>query len=121
MGNFKNFFLNSDFSHIDSYLNQFANKKELDDQLGKAMDQTQLSQLAVPKIEKTGRIIEIRMKKNPILIRLSDGTECNLTLDEFQSVPGHPAVGKMAKVVFQRHPGDTSGDHSLIQKFEIID
>lgn len=78
--------------------------------------------LTVPSIVRTGRISILQLKKNPIYIRLSDGTEANFTWDEYRKIEGsEPAVGKTMTVIFQRHPRDISQMYSKIDKAIVRD
>lgn len=72
--------------------------------------------LTIPSIQSTGRITCLMLKKNPIYVRLSDGTECNFSYDEFKRIQGKPEIGKVMTVVFQRHPQDAGPEHSKIDK-----
>lgn len=72
--------------------------------------------LEIPQLERTGTIISLLNKRNPIHVKLSDGTEVNFTYDEWQRVEGEPAVGKVMTIVFQRHPADNSKFHSKIER-----
>jgi hypothetical protein len=53
-------------------------------------------------------------KRNPIYVRLSDGTEANFTYEEWKRIKGEPALGKVMHITFQRHPEDKSAQHSKI-------
>jgi len=78
--------------------------------------------LTIPKVEKTGRIAVLLYKKNPIYVRLTDGTEAFFTYDEYHKIQGgEPAVGKTMTIVFQRHPNDASGERSKIVKAIVRD
>lgn len=77
--------------------------------------------MTLPSIEKTGRIVLLHKKKNPIYVRLSDGTEANFSWDEYNRIQGTPAVGKVMTVVFQRNPKDFSRNHSKINKAIVRD
>jgi len=76
--------------------------------------------LTIPQIEKEGRIIVLSKTANPIYIKLSDGTEAYFTYDEFRRIKGKPELGRVMKIVFQRHPKDASQQHSKIDHAEII-
>lgn len=80
-----------------------------------------VNDLTIPSVERTGRIIALMLKKNPIYIRLSDGTECNFTYDEYKRIQGNPALGKVMTVMFQRHPGDLGQQSSKIDKAIVRD
>ena len=77
--------------------------------------------MGLPSIEKTGRIVILHTKKNPIYVRLSDGTEANFTWDEYNRIEGDPAIGKVMTLVFQRSPKDSSRMHSKIEKVVVRD
>jgi len=77
--------------------------------------------LAIPTLERTGRIAVLLTKRNPIYVRLTDGTEAHFTYDEFKRIEGEPAIGKTMTIVFQRHANDNSPDDSQIQKVIIKD
>lgn len=77
--------------------------------------------LTIPHIEKTGRILSINKKQNPILIKLSDGTACLFTNKEFRSIQGEPNIGKIMTVRFQRSPQDISSNFSKIEKVVVTD
>jgi hypothetical protein len=77
--------------------------------------------LAIPSVERTGRITTLMIRKNPIYIKLSDGTECNFTYDEYQKIQGNPAIGKNMTVMFQRHPDDFTRQYSKIDKAIVLD
>lgn len=78
--------------------------------------------LTIPNVEKTGRIAVLLYKKNPIYIRLTDGTEAFFTYDEYHKIQGEPpAVGKTMTIVFQRHPNDASEERSKIVKAIVRD
>lgn len=74
------------------------------------------SDLTIPSIERTGKIISLAEKSNPIYIRLSDGTECVFTHQEYKKIEGKPAIGKTMTVIFQRHPDDFTEQLSKIEK-----
>jgi hypothetical protein len=72
--------------------------------------------LTIPSMEKTGRITTLLLKRNPIYIRLSDGTEANFTYDEYRRIEGKPELGKVMTIIFQRHPEDRAAQASKIDK-----
>lgn len=73
--------------------------------------------VTIPSVERTGRIIELRKNDNPIYIRMSDGTETTMTVDQFKRIEGEePAIGKVMTVVLQRHPSDQSVTRSQVQR-----
>lgn len=74
----------------------------------------------VPIVKKSGRIDAINKKKNPIYIRMQDGTQLFFTWDEFKRIKGkEPERGDIISVLFQRLPGDTSKTPSQIQSVEV--
>lgn len=77
--------------------------------------------MTLPSVEKTGRITTLLLKKNPIYIRLSDGTEASFTYDEYRKIQGEPALGKNMTLIFQRSPADASGQHSKIDQAIVRD
>jgi hypothetical protein len=77
--------------------------------------------LTIPSVEKTGRITILHLKKNPIYIRLSDGTEAYFTYDEYKRIEGTPELGKTMTIIFQRHPQDFTQQYSKIDKAIVRD
>jgi hypothetical protein len=71
----------------------------------------------IPFTKKTGKIQFIERNKNPITIRLSDGTSIYLTWDEFRRIKEEPEIGKTMTVIFQSKP-DTKVP-SKIEKIEV--
>ena len=140
MGNFKNFMEN--YGHVGlgnlgGKINQLYHSNEFGNQIHGAYVSTDVSgseqsntksygghplhlpstDLGLPSTEKTGRIVMLRAKKNPIYVRLSDGTEANFTWDEYNRIEGgQPAIGKVMTLIFQRSPQDTSRMYSKIEK-----
>lgn len=76
--------------------------------------------ITIPSVERTGRITCLMLHKNPIYIRLSDGTECQFTYDEYKRIEGIPELGKTMTVIFQRSPQDFSRQHSKIDKAMVV-
>jgi len=76
--------------------------------------------LTIPQLRKEGRIIILERNKNPIYVKLSDGTEAYFTYDEFRRIKGKPEVGQVMRITFQRHPADASKNHSKIDSAEVI-
>jgi len=72
--------------------------------------------MTIPSVERTGRITTLLSKRNPIYVRLSDGTEAQFTYDEYKRIEGNPALGKTMTVIFQRHPEDSGRSYSKIDK-----
>jgi hypothetical protein len=77
--------------------------------------------LTIPSVERTGRITVLMAKKNPIYVRLSDGTEAHFTYDEFRRIEGKPELGKVMTIIFQRHPEDSTEQRSKIDKCIVRD
>lgn len=77
--------------------------------------------LTIPSIQRQGRITSLMLTKNPIYVRLSDGTEANFTYDEWRKIDGKPQIGKTMTIFFQRHPEDMSQEHSRIDKVIVTD
>lgn len=78
--------------------------------------------LTIPSIERTGRITILKLNRNPIYIRLSDGTEVNFTWDEFKKIQGGtPKIGKTMTLVFQRNPADATKTYSKVNKAIVQD
>lgn len=77
--------------------------------------------LEVPQIERTGRIVTLLAKRNPIFVKLSDGTEANFTYDEWKRIQGTPELGKVMTIIFQRHPNDSTKNTSKIEQVIIRD
>lgn len=77
--------------------------------------------LTIPSSTRTGRITTLLLKKNPIYIRLSDGTEAHFTYDEYKKIDGEPSLGKTMTITFQRHPQDQTRMHSKIDKAIVRD
>ena len=54
-------------------------------------------------------------KKNPISIKLKDGTQLYLSWDEFKNIKGRtPQMGRIMSVIFQRRPDDLTDSLSKI-------
>ena len=77
--------------------------------------------LTIPSAIKQGRITTLLLNKNPIYIRLSDGTEANFSYDEYKRIDGKPEIGKTMSITFQRHPEDRSRNYSKIDKVTVLD
>ncbi len=119
--------------NIGPNLDQFVNSKEITNRIKGAfhgpdlggvetLAQRPMSQsLDVPVIERTGKITHIFVKKNPIYVRLDDGTECHFTFDEYKRIHGTPEVGKTLYVSFQRHPADSGPYASKIGMARVLD
>lgn len=75
--------------------------------------------LTIPKIERTGIISILLLKRNPIFVQLTNNgkrvADVFFTYDEFKRIHGSkPALGKTMTVVFQRNPTDDSQNQSKI-------
>ena len=133
MGKFKQHLINEDIgladlgpridrfynsSYLDSKINaSFANKHKDPVLFGKSENMA----LSIPSVEKTGKIVKLYNKRNPIYIRLSDGTEAHFSYDEYRKIDGNPEIGKTMKLVFQRHPENNLKQVSKIDKAIVID
>lgn len=114
--NFKEFLLNERFSLKDlgPKLQAIFDKPVVD------MVPTPTS-AEIPYFERAGKITVLLIKRNPILLKLEDGTEASFTYDEFRRISGDPAVGKHMTIVFQRHPHDNSKYRSKIHHCYVKD
>lgn len=74
----------------------------------------------IPQIRKEGRVVAMELRKNPIYIKLSDGTSAYFTHDEFRRIKGKPEIGAVMRLVFQRHPGDTTENYSKLDSAEVL-
>lgn len=134
MGKFKQHLINEDIGladlgprierfynspYLDSKINaSFSNNKYKDPVL---FGKTENTTLSIPSIEKKGKIVKLYNKRNPIYIRLSDGTEAHFSYDEYRKIQGKPEIGKTMTLVFQRHPEDNSQQASKINKAIVLD
>lgn len=140
MGKFKDYLINEQFglANLGQKLGDFQKNQWLDTQIGGAFgnkdNQGQPiwrgtgpesiefpSELTIPSFERTGRITQLETKRNPILIRLSDGTEAYFTYDEYRRIKGKPAIGKTMTIVFERHPKDWTKNSSKINQIIVRD
>lgn len=144
MGKFKEFIENSGgigLGDLGGRISQLYHSNEFGNQIGGALASTDVTgteqsnthsygghplylpstDMTLPSIEKTGRITYLMKKRNPIYVRLSDGTEANFTWDEYKRIEGEPAVGKTMTLIFQRHPEDSSRQHSKVDKAIVRD
>lgn len=71
-------------------------------------------QLDLPTIEIKSTIETILRNKNPIYIKLKNGTTLLFTYAEFKRIDGIPEVGKTMTVKMQRLPEDKSAFGSKI-------
>lgn len=72
--------------------------------------------LTIPQTVKSGRITTLFKTKNPIYVRLSDGTEAYFTYDEYRKIKEEPKVGKLMTIIFQKSPKDQTNMQSKIDK-----
>jgi hypothetical protein len=143
MGKFKEFLLTEEIGLADlgSRIDQLFHSQTFGNQLQGALVSTDVTgseqsptmgyaghslhlpstDLTVPSATRTGRITTLLIKKNPIYIRLSDGTEANFTYDEYRRIEGNPGLGKTMTITFQRHPEDQSRMYSKIDKAIVTD
>jgi hypothetical protein len=103
-------FLNSDYNNTGSkpvrdYLQ--GNQEDID--------------IIIPSLRKEGRITTLLLNKNPIYVRLSDGTEAHFSYEEWRRIEGKPALGKVMTIFLQRHVEDRSEHASKIEKVVVRD
>jgi hypothetical protein len=143
MGKFKEFIIKEEVGLADlgPNIEKLFNSQEFGNQIGGALVSSQWNgfntptpwkgddlknaknpvDLGVSSVQRTGRITTLLKTKNPIYIKLSDGTECNFSFDEFKRIQGNPNIGKTMTVVFQRHPDDFTRQFSKIDKAIVLD
>lgn len=133
MGKFREFVLTEDIGLADlgPRLHNFYNSPWLDAKIGAALVPGNTSRgdgidipstnLTIPSNERTGRIEVLMLKRNPIYVRLSDGTETYFSHDEYNRIEGTPELHKTMTVIFQRHPNDASKSNSKIDKAIVRD
>ena len=136
MINFKTFIMNEDIGlgNIGRSVDRLFSNKQFANQVGSYvntdysmpspegyigdpdfMPRMPATNLTIPSTEKTGKITVLLAKKNPIFMKLSDGTELNFTYEQYKRIHGsEPAIGKTMTVIFQRRPNDRGEDHSKI-------
>jgi len=73
----------------------------------------------VPHITKKGHILNIEYNKNPIRIKISDGTQLFLHIDDYKRLNKEPKKGDNISIEFQRNPEDISENPSKINKIFI--
>jgi hypothetical protein len=137
MGKFRLFFEGKlGLGNLGAKMHQFCNDTSLDAKIGGALVSSDLTRggapdrlssfplhrqstdLTIPQVTKTGVIEIFDWKRNPIYMRLSDGTELTLSYDQLNNITkGKPDVGKTVTVIFQRHPQDFTDGRSKIDKF----
>lgn len=75
--------------------------------------------LQLPSVTKSGRIVVLEKNKNPIFIQLSDGTKMYFTYDEFKRIaPISPEIGRTIVVSLQRHPKTPNDIMSQIENIK---
>jgi len=73
-----------------------------------------------PLTKKTGKVISIEVNKNPISIRMEDGTQLYLSWDEYNRIKGKkPRHGDIITVNFRRLPDDVSKESSTIENITV--
>lgn len=143
MGKFREHLLREDIGlgDLGPRIDRFVHSQWLDTKIGGAMVSPEVSgsgqtpnlgyagqsinlpsvDMTIPSSEKTGRITTLLLKRNPIYVRLSDGTEAHFTYDEYRRIEGEPQLGKTMTIIFQRHPEDRSSNASKIDKAIVRD
>ena len=136
MGKFKKFLINEvGLGDLGQRIDGLMNSKRFGNQIGGAFVSPDVTgsgptmgnlnlpsaDLTVPSAERTGRITSLLLKKNPIYVRLSDGTEANFSYEEYRRIEGKPELGKTMTLIFQRHPEDQSSGYSKVDKAIVRD
>jgi hypothetical protein len=139
MGKFREFLINEDvgLGQLGPRIDQLVNGPGLGTQIGGALASSEWlggstdptasdpqrtgTDLTIPSVCKQGRITTLQLKKNPIYVRLSDGTEAHFSFDEYRRIKGSPEIGKVMTIIFQRHPRDASQQHSKIESATVTD
>ncbi len=138
MGKFKQYLITEDIGLADlgPKLDRLYNSQYLDTKVGGAFvsgnnanqsptlgmaDNMPTTDLSIPSVERTGRITTLLNKRNPIYIRLSDGTEAHFSYEEYRRIEGKPELGKTMTLIFQRHPEDTMQQMSKLDKAIVRD
>ena len=135
MGKFKKFLIESvGLGDLSPRIDQLMRSPTLGGQIAGALASTDVTgseahgdsqphldstDLTIPEFVRSGRITHMQRTKNPIYIRLSDGTEAHFTYDEFKRLNEEPRIGKLMTITFQRHPDDRSENASKISKVEV--
>lgn len=72
--------------------------------------------LEVPTVSRTSKVRSVEKNKNPIRVRLMDGTVIHLTLDEFNRIDTRTKLypGREVTVTFQRRDDDSSQEPSKV-------
>lgn len=94
------------------------------DQLHAALDKVRIPQdqdLEVPKMETTSKVSILLRNRNPIFMKLADGTEASFTYDEWKRIKGEPKLGSTVTMIFQRHKDYQGRDHSKIEQVIVRD
>lgn len=133
MGKFKDYYLTNEsttMSDLGPRLHAAVADRGLDDQINGVLTHQgwidnsppprSENDIGVPTVDRTAKITHLMLKKNPIYVRLSDGTECNFSYDEFRKIHGKPEIGKTMSISFQRHPGDMAEMHSKIERAVVL-
>ena len=141
MGKFKKYIFCEQIGlgNIGNNISKYVNSQWLSDTIGGALvnsdfnntgtkpikDYIQGNQedidLTIPSVKREGRIVTLLLKKNPIYIKLSDGTEAHLTYDQWKRIEGKPAIGKVMTIIFQRNPKIQTSERSKIAKIIVRD
>ena len=69
-------------------------------------NQTPVYGIGLPEVTRTGKVIFIDHKQDPIPIRLNDGTSAFLRHDDLRRMSRLPQTGDTMTFVFLRHPND---------------
>lgn len=129
MAKFKQFLITEDigFADLGPRLDRLYNSSYLDSKIGGALTSSNNGsnmpdiELEIPSTVRSGRITNLMLRKNPIYIRLSDGTEAYFSYDEYRKIEGDPQLGKTMTITFQRHPNNMSQQASKIDKAIVRD
>jgi hypothetical protein len=116
--------------HSQDFGNQIAGAYASSDVTGSEQSNTSSSvghplhlpdtDLTIPSTIRSGVITTLELKKTPIYIHLSDGTDLYLTRSQYERVEGGiPAKGKTMTVFFQRRPEDITDMVSKIDKVTV--
>ncbi len=76
--------------------------------------------LDLPTVSNRGKITTLIINRNPIIVRLDNGSTLFFSLDEFRRIKGKPAVGRVMAYSMLRLPHDGSAVPSKIQSCEVI-
>lgn len=75
--------------------------------------------LDLPTVGGRGKITTLIINKNPIMVRLDNGSTLFFSVDEFRRIKGKPAVGRVMSYSMLRLPHDGSAVPSKIQSCEV--